>query len=114
MSKRKSFTSDALSTLTGGSDLKQKKANTGDNSGATAKNSPVGEKSKKVTQGAKKAASAPKMAQTITARSPERTGKPVTLYLNTENYAAFKVKAKEDKRTASNLINEFIAGYISE
>jgi|GEM_PF-4371667 len=114
MSKRKSFTSDALSTLTGGSELKQKKTPDEAKSALEVKNKVVVEKSNKVAQNAKKAASAPKSVQTITARSPERTGKAVTLYLNTENYAAFKIRAKEDKRTASNLINEFIASYISE
>ena len=114
MSKRKSFKSDALGTLTGGVSPKAKESKKVAPVEVEGKNGVEVKKPKKVAQSAKKPSSEAKIAQTITSRSSERTGKPVTLYLNTENYAAFKVKAKEDKRTASNLINEFIAEYISK
>lgn len=114
MSKRKSFSSNALNTLTGAPAPTQTTPSGGENKTIDAKPKVVVEKKEKAPQIAKKQASEHKQPQRFGVKSTERTGKPVTLYLNTVNYEAFKLKAKAEKRTASNLINEFIAGYIAE
>lgn len=101
MGKKKSFTSEALSTITGA----PKKA--------TSKAGP--QKQTSIPSNTEKPKKEVKVKpQPIVSRNTKRTGKPVTLYLNTENYKLFKAKAKQQDKTASLLMNEFMVSYISE
>ena len=100
MSKKKSFTTAALSTITGGDQPKAPET-----------------APKKRTPAAKKKPTTPPQSmssvQPIVSRNTTRTGKPVTLYLNTVNYQLFKQKVKEDGKAASTVLNEMIAEYLS-
>jgi len=45
-------------------------------------------------------------------KSTKRKGKPVTLYLNTDNYKKLKQKAKKEEVSVSALIDQFIVEYL--
>jgi len=99
MSKKKSFTTEALSTITGG-DAPTPTPTTRKKRAATPKKAPAKPTSLS-------------SVQPIVSRNTSRTGKPVTLYLNTVNYQLFKQKAKEEGKAASAVLNEMIVEYLS-